>query len=75
MEREIDARGLSCPQPVVLARKALMEAEPGERIKVLIDDKASVENLERFAGLNGYAIEISENEEGFWEVVVEGKNG
>lgn len=47
--RTIDAKGLPCPQPVILARKAL--AEGGfDTLEILVDDAASRENLLKFAG-------------------------
>ncbi|NLX86116.1 MAG: sulfurtransferase-like selenium metabolism protein YedF, partial [Clostridiales bacterium] len=30
MEKQIDARGLDCPQPVILTKKALDEMEEGK---------------------------------------------
>jgi selenium metabolism protein YedF len=46
--RVLDARGLPCPQPVILARKAL--AEGGfDRLEITVDDPASRENLLKFA--------------------------
>jgi len=45
--RTLDARGLPCPQPVILARKAL--AEGGfDTLEVTVDDAASRENLLKF---------------------------
>lgn len=44
----IDATGLTCPLPVVKARKALREIESGE-IMVYVDNKTSAENLEKLA--------------------------
>ena len=46
--RSVDARGLPCPQPVILARKAL--AEGGfDTLEITVDDLASRENLLKFA--------------------------
>jgi selenium metabolism protein YedF len=46
--RVLDARGLPCPQPVILARKAL--AEGGfDTLEITVDDPASRENLLKFA--------------------------
>ncbi len=45
--RDLDARGLPCPQPVILARKALAEGGFG-RLDILVDDPASRENLLKF---------------------------
>ncbi len=45
--RSLDARGLPCPQPVILARKAL--AEGGfDTLEITVDDAASRENLLKF---------------------------
>ncbi len=46
---EIDARGLPCPQPVVLAKKAF-EAGGFSVLKVTVDNKAAEENLLKLAG-------------------------
>src|SRR5664279_5904068 len=46
--RVLDARGLPCPQPVILVRKAL--AEGGfDTLEITVDDPASRENLLKFA--------------------------
>jgi selenium metabolism protein YedF len=48
IHKVIDAQGLPCPQPVILARKAL--AEGGfDTLDILVDDAASRENLLKFA--------------------------
>jgi TusA-related sulfurtransferase len=38
--KTVDARGLACPQPVVLAKQAL---ETNEKIKVLVDNETALE--------------------------------
>lgn len=43
----IDARGLSCPQPVILLKKELEQAPGG--CKILVDNHTAVENCTRFA--------------------------
>ena len=54
--RIIDARGLACPQPVILTRKAL--AEGGfDLLVVVVDNPASRENVVRFATHAGCAVE------------------
>lgn len=47
----IDARGLSCPQPVIAAKKA---ADEGEPFDILLDNEVSRENVLRFARHNGW---------------------
>ena len=51
----IDARGLSCPQPVLLVQKAQQAGET--EIKVTVDNMAAVENITRFAGARGYTVD------------------
>lgn len=51
----IDARGLSCPQPVLLTKKGI-EKNP-EGIQVLVDNTTARDNIARFAGNSGYKLE------------------
>lgn len=49
--KRIDARGLSCPQPVVLAQKAI---EEGHAVfELLVDNEVSKENIFRLAKKSG----------------------
>ena len=52
---EVDARGLSCPIPVVKAEKAI-DRNPGEEIIVLVDNEVARENVTRLAGSKGYSV-------------------
>jgi tRNA 2-thiouridine synthesizing protein A len=54
---EIDARGLSCPIPVVKTKKAI-EDHPGNEITVLVETATAKENVSRFASSKGYAVQI-----------------
>lgn len=45
--KEIDCRGLSCPQPVIKTKKALDEGEEG--LIIIVDNVAARDNVERFA--------------------------
>ena len=53
---EVDARGLSCPQPVLLAKKAMEKSSTG--FKVLVDNETAKQNVNRFMDTNGYKGEI-----------------
>lgn len=59
MAREVDARGLPCPQPVINTKKALEEIEEGT-VTVLVDSAESRENVRRFAQSQGCQVEITE---------------
>lgn len=53
----IDARGLACPMPMVMVRRAIEKDHP-DALEVLVDNQTAVENVSRFAGNNGYAVEV-----------------
>ena len=50
---EIDARGLACPAPVLQAKAALQENEP-DTIKIVLDNAASQQNVQRFLESQGF---------------------
>ena len=54
---EVDARGLSCPIPVVKTKKAL-DGNPGEPITVLVETAVSKENVSRLAESRGYTVQV-----------------
>lgn len=56
--KNIDARGLSCPQPMLMAKQA-MEAGSGGKIEVLVDCAASVENIGRAAKQLGWELKAT----------------
>ena len=55
----IDARGLSCPMPVVMVQNEVKKNAPA-MLEVLVDDACAVENISRFAHNNGYKAEVAE---------------
>lgn len=61
---EVDARGLLCPKPVIMAKKALTEHND---LCVLVDNETSVQNLEKMAAVMGIDYDVKINE-GFWAV-------
>lgn len=60
---KIDARGLSCPEPVLQAKRGLEQNSEG--IEIMVDNKVSVENVSRFAENSGYKVSVEESSEGF----------
>ena len=53
MRKIVNAKGMSCPRPLMLTKKALQKLNVGEEMIVLIDNKISRENVERFLSENG----------------------
>ncbi len=60
----VDARGLSCPQPVIETKNALEKAGAG-RVEVLVDTVTSRENVARFGGSKGWTVEKTERDGGY----------
>lgn len=65
---KVDARGLVCPKPVVMAEEALKQIEEGT-VDVLVDNEASVKNLQKFATKSGMHSEVF-SEDGYWRVKI-----
>lgn len=58
----VDARGLSCPQPSMLARQALQNLSKGT-LEVIVDNGTARENVSRIAKNLGWEIDIDERSE------------
>ena len=52
-DREVDARGLNCPLPILKAKKALAELGSGQVLKVLSTDPGSQRDFQAFARQTG----------------------
>jgi len=61
-KKTLDVRGLSCPEPAMLTREALIKLVKGTLI-VLTDSATSRNNIERTGKLAGWSIEITQDEE------------
>lgn len=53
MSRIVDARGLNCPQPVILTKK-VMDENSGEEIITMVDNPTALENVCKLAASQGY---------------------
>lgn len=51
--KELDARGLNCPLPILKAKKALAEMASGEILRVVATDPGSVRDFQAFARQTG----------------------
>ena len=72
---QVDARNKSCPQPVILATKALdqlaAQCDADQELEVLANEMVAVENLKRLAASRGRAVEVVEGA-GEWSVFIAG---
>jgi selenium metabolism protein YedF len=63
--KEIDCRGMACPQPVVTAKKALDESE-GKEFILIVDSLAARDNVKRFAQSQGAVVDVEEKANDFY---------
>lgn len=59
----VDARGMSCPQPVLMAKKTLESNKNG--FEILVDNNVAKENVSRFIKNAGLKVTVEEVEEDF----------
>lgn len=63
MSKTVDARGLSCPQPVILTRKALQEQAA---LITIVDNETSQHNVTRMAEKAGYWVRAEQQADGIY---------
>lgn len=52
-DKELDARGLNCPLPILRAKKALADMTSGQILRILATDPGSVKDFQAFAKQTG----------------------
>ena len=52
-DKEVDARGMHCPLPILRAKKALSDMESGQILKVIATDAGSMRDFKAFASQTG----------------------
>jgi selenium metabolism protein YedF len=68
----VNARGLACPQPVVLAKKAI---ESHEQVMVVVDNDTALENVKRLGTKLGCTVMIEKKSDGTYEIYLTRKTG
>jgi TusA-related sulfurtransferase len=63
VQKEVDARGLNCPLPILKAKKALSELSSGDLLRVLATDPGSVRDFQAFARQTGNEL-LEQNQAG-----------
>ena len=56
----LDARGLSCPEPVMMIRKAMATGE--NTYQIVVDNPTALENVTRYAVHQGYNVSVEEKD-------------
>ncbi len=55
-DKELDARGLSCPLPILKTKKSLNELASGQVLKIVATDPGAVKDFDAFANQTGHAL-------------------
>ena len=61
-DKELDAKGLSCPLPILKTKKALNDLSAGQVLKIVATDPGSVKDMQAFSRQTGHAL-LSSTEE------------
>ncbi|SDZ07679.1 sulfurtransferase-like selenium metabolism protein YedF [Tindallia californiensis] len=65
MNKEVDARGLQCPMPLIKTKKALEEIEKGN-ITAIVDNEVARENISKYAKSMDYKVDVKESQGDFY---------
>ena len=55
-DKDLDARGLNCPLPILRAKKALTDMSTGQVLRIVATDPGSVKDFEAFSRQTGNAL-------------------
>ena len=65
MGKVVDARGLTCPQPVIMTKKA-MEEPGGEELTTIVNQTVALENVSKLAKSQGYEFEVKQEDDDYY---------
>ena len=65
-DKEIDARNLNCPLPILRCKKALSEVEASQVLKVLATDPGSVKDFQAFCKQTGHELLLLDESDGLF---------
>ena len=71
--KELDARGLSCPLPILKTKKSLAGMISGQVLRVVATDRGLVKDMQAFANQTGNALLSSSMESGEYTFFVQKK--
>lgn len=61
-DKDLDARGLNCPLPILRAKKALNDMQSGQVLRITATDPGSVKDFQAFCKQTGNEL-LSQTEE------------
>lgn len=69
-QHEVDARGLRCPEPVMMLHARLRKMQPGETVRVLADDPSTTRDIPKLCEHLGHALLVQEESAGEYRYIV-----
>lgn len=69
--KQLDAKGLSCPLPVLKARRAMKELAPGDVLEIEATDPGSVTDFAHFCETTGHRLLGQDSAEGVFSFRIE----
>jgi len=75
MDETLDLRGLKCPLPAMLARKALARLSPGAALTVLADDPLAAVDIPHMCHGEGHGVDSVTSRDGYSEFALRVKSG
>ncbi len=73
VDKELDARGLNCPLPILKTKKSLADMASGQVLKVVSTDCGSVKDMQSFANQTGNELLSSTEQNGEYVFLVKKK--
>lgn len=64
VDKELDARGMNCPLPILKTKKSLNDMISGQVLKVVSTDCGSVKDMQAFAKQTGHELLSTEEAAG-----------
>lgn len=72
-DRELDAKGVACPLPILRTKKLLAEMESGQVLRILVSDPGSLKDFPAFAKQSGNELVGQKEEDRVFEYFIKRK--
>ncbi|MBZ2167753.1 MULTISPECIES: sulfurtransferase TusA [Marinobacter] len=69
-DAELDARGLYCPEPVMMLHNRINDVDEGQLLRVLATDPSTTRDIPRFCQFLGHELVREEEQEGVFTFVI-----
>ncbi len=70
VDKSVDARGTSCPGPLLAAKKAIGEIEKGQVMEILSADEGTKRDIPKWCGKKGFEYLGTIEESGFYKIIL-----